>query len=171
MKRLNRKGQAAIEFTVVIIVVLFFLLFFLSLAMTLVLSDYIEYATFMAARTYKTAFSTEEFQRQYAQAVFRGYVDKVDGLAKNIELNFVQTDPQDAHTSGVVATYEVDLFYLPPFFLPIQVPSRISLQAESILGRDPTFSECLNFFNNFTRQTGLGLEGTSLVSAMDDNGC
>ena len=53
-KKLNEKGQSAIEFIVVVVVVFFFLLFYLSFSITLIASEYVDYATFMAARTYKS---------------------------------------------------------------------------------------------------------------------
>ena len=58
-----------------IVVIFFFLLFYLSLSLLLVVSDYIDYATFMAARTYKSAFDSPETQEQNAQAVFDSYIE------------------------------------------------------------------------------------------------
>jgi len=167
----RREGQAAIEFIVVIVVVFFFLLFFLSLAMLLVVSDYIDYATFMAARTYKSGFSTREFQERYAREIFDTYTQRIQGIARNFTLDFVRSGESE-QTSGVVSTYEIDLFYLPPLFAAGDTPvSRITLSSETHLGRDPAFQDCMDFFADYSRRNGLGIEGTSLMTQMDDNGC
>jgi hypothetical protein len=171
--RKNERGQAAIEFIVVVVVVFFFLLFYLSLSILLVTSEYIDYATFMAARTYKSGFSSQEYQQQYARQVFDGYTSRVAGIARRFDLQFVDADPNDRQTAGVIATYDMDLFYLPPVFIksgPLPV-SRISLSSEAHLGRDPAYSECVNFFDQFAQRFGLGIEGTTLVRQMDDNAC
>jgi len=167
----KQDGQSAIEFIVVVVVVFFFLFFFLSLAVTLVISDYVEYATFMAARTYKSGYSGENIQEQMARQVFQTYVQKIDGIARNFELNFVQLDPQDEQTAGVVVTYEVDLFYLPPLFVGEALPGgRIRLTAQAHLGRDPAGADCQEFFSGFSQRLGLGLSDPFL-QMMHDNGC
>lgn len=166
----DRKGQAAVEFMMVAVVLFFFLLFFLSLSILLVVSEYIDYATFMAARTYKTGASRETKQRENAKLVFDTYTNKIQGIARNIKLEFdVRTDPNSTQTAGLLATYDMDLFYLPPIFSKTRNPSRISLSAESHLGRDPSFEECQNFFLGFIRRAGAGFE--SVAEQMEDNGC
>jgi hypothetical protein len=166
----SRSGQSAIEFTIVVVVVLFFLLFFLSLSILLVVSEYVEYATFMSARTYKSMFSSKDVQQQNARLVFQSYMDKVQGIARNPQLTFVEGDnPQSA---GVVAQYNIDLFYLPPVFMPFGVPpSRITLKTETRLGRDPAFQDCSNYFDAFAQRMGLNIQGTNFLTQMDDNGC
>lgn len=168
--RQSQKGQSAIEFIVVVVVVLFFLLFFLSLSILLVVSEYVEYATFMSARTYKSMFSTKDVQQQNARIVFQSYMDKVQGIARNAQLTFVEGDnPQSA---GVQATYNIDLFYLPPVFLPFGgPPSRINLKTETRLGRDPSYQDCFNYFSDFAQRMGLNIDGTGYLRQMDDNGC
>lgn len=171
-KARGTSGQAAIEFIVVVIVVFFFLFFFLSMSFLFVVSDYIDYATFMAARTYKAGLSSEAIQEQRAQEVFNSYVQKVQGLARNFQpLVFTKLDPQDEQSSGVVSTYDIDLFYLPPLFLGEQLESRITLQSEAHLGREPSGSDCENFFIQFGRRNNLGVDGNALVERMDDTGC
>jgi len=169
----RQSGQAAVEFIVVVVVIFFFLFFFLSLAITLVISDYIEYATFMAARTYKSGYSSQAVQERNAQAVFNSYVGKIEGIARNFApLEFVKADPDDEQTAGVRTSYEIDLFYLPPIFITEAIPGgRIRLNAQAHLGRDPAFDDCQNFFNEFSRRLGLGIEGTGFIGQMADNGC
>lgn len=174
-KRANERGQAAIEFIVVVVVIFFFLLFYLSLTMLIVTSEYIDYATFMAARTYKSGFSTKEYQQKYATDIFNSYTSKVtgSGLARNLTLNFVDATPGDDQTAGVIANYTMDIFYLPPVFIKSgTIPvSRIDLSSEAHLGRDPAYQDCQNFFQDFSQRFNLGIEGTTLLQQMDDNAC
>lgn len=169
----EKKGQAAIEFIVCIVVIFFFLLFYLSMSLLLVVSDYIDYATFMAARTYRSAYNSEDTQEQNAQQVFDAYSSKVQGIARNFSpLKFTETEPGSQQTGGVTVTYDIDMFYLPPLFVtkgaaPV---SRITLDAESHLGREPGVNECQEYFNQFGAKAGAG-DISGIIDAMDDNGC
>jgi hypothetical protein len=168
----NRKGQSAIEFIVIVVVLLFFLLFFLSLAIMFVVSDYIEYATFMSARTYKSMFSSRAVQERNAKLVFDTYVSRIQGVARNFDLTYVDGDDRGDQGAGVRASYDIDLFYMPPLFIPDGFPgSTIKLSTETRLGRDPAFEDCINYFKDFANRFNLGIDGTSYLSQMDDNGC
>jgi len=174
LKKLKRdtQGQSAIEFIVVVVVLLFFLLFFLSLAVMFVVSDYLEYATFMSARTYKSMFSSREVQQRNARTVFDTYATRVQGIARNFNVTFVEGDDRGDQGAGVRASYEIDMFYMPPLFIPEGFPgSRITLTTETRLGRDPAFEDCINYFKEFSSRLGLGIDGTGFLSQMDDNGC
>lgn len=173
MRRLTeKKGQAAIEFIAVIIVIFFFLFFYLSLAIVLTVSEYMDFATFMAARTYRSGTSSPEYQRAGAESVtFKQYTDKISpSIARNFRLEFKKLDPNDENTQGLVASYDMDLFYLPPIFVMKDQPvSSITLTSEAYLGRDPTAIECQNFFKTLTQK--LGIDINERVDLMDDNGC
>lgn len=169
--RKNQSGQVAVEFILVSVVVFFFIFFFASISILIVTSEYVEYATFMAARTYKAGFGSVEFQEQNARTVFNAYAQNVQGIARNFNLEFVNgaSTNQDA---GVVATYDIDMFYLPPVFIKAgSPPSRITLQSETHLGREQNNGECQDFFNNLSQRLGFGVDGTGLVNQMEDNGC
>lgn len=173
-RKKNQRGQAAIEFITVVVVVFFFLFFFMSLAFALVVSEYVEYATFMAARTYKSGLSTKEIQEQRARQVFTEYTQRLGTIANNFNLEFVDAEPERNQTAGVVTSFDINLFYIPPFFIkgtdekPV---SKITLTSEAHLGRDPSSIECFDFFTKFSQRLGLGIEGTALADLMDDNGC
>jgi len=179
LEKLRKKeGQSAVEFILVSMIVFFFLLFFLSLAFTLIISQYMDYATFMAARTYKAAHGNIENQREKARSVFNAYVEPVRGnaLVKSVsDLQFLKADPggREHQSEGVRVTYEVNLFYLPPLFAKDQISSTLTLTSESFLGRDPTYQECTSFFSNFANRIGVNLRsgGNDLTSRMEDNGC
>jgi len=170
----NRKGQAGVEFISIVVVVFFFLFFFASLSFVLVVSDYMEYATFMAARTYKAAASAQDVQLRRATEVFNSYAERIQGIARNFRIQVVNNEPNRNQTEGLLASYEVDLFYLPPVFIQAgtgQAISRLPLATEVHLGREPSATECQQFFNNFSSRLGLGIEGSGLVGIMEDNGC
>lgn len=169
---LGNKGQAAVEFIAVIVVIFFFLFFYLTLAFTLVVSDYMEYATFMAARTYKSGYSTREYQEKYAREIFNIYAERAAWAIENPRLDFYPIDPQNQQRAGVVSSYDVNLYYLPPLFALQGFPgSAMTLQSEVRLGRDPAYEDCQNFFTKFSRSHSLGVEGSGLLLNMFDNGC
>ncbi len=169
----NRKGQAAIEFILVSLVVFFFLLFYLSLCVLLVSSEYMDYVTFMTARTMKSAYNSQDTQNANARRVFDKYVSKVDGVVRKFNLEFTQgaTPMED----GVRVSYEADLFYLPPIFAGDSIQSRLPLTSETKLGREPNFDACdptkpNSFFTGFINKFGItGME--NLLGQMEDNGC
>lgn len=174
MKNLEQqKGQTAIEFIIVIVLILFFLFFFLSLSIVFVVSDYLEYATFMTARTYKSMVGSKETQQRNALAVWNSYAGKVNGIATNFDLTFLNGGDVGAQGEGVRGSYDMNLFYLPPIFLTDALPFRgpLRFSTETRLGRDPSSEECLNFFNSLSQRVGLGIGGTSFLDAMEDNGC
>lgn len=168
----SRSGQAGIEFVAVMLVVFFFLFFFLSLAITLIVSDYLEYATFMSARTFKAGASNRAKQEEHAQLVFDKYFEKVQGISRNpAKLSFLAADGNDEQTQGILVSYDIDLFYLPPVFITEGAPaSVIRLNAEAHLGRDPPFEECQRFMDDFAAKT-LGIQDQNLFDQLEDNGC
>jgi hypothetical protein len=144
----------------------------MSISILFVVSDYLEYATFMSARTYKSMFSSPAIQQRNAETVFNSYANRVQGMARNFQLSFVPGDDRGEQGSGVTASYDIDLFYLPPLFIPEGFPgSTIRLRTETRLGRDPSFEDCKQFYEGFSSRLGLGIEGTGYLSQMDDNGC
>lgn len=169
--RKNERGQAAIEFLVCVVVIFFFLLFYLSMCILMVTSEYMDYATFMAARTYKSAYGSEASQEANARIVFDAYTNNVQGIARNMQLNFTEANPGDPKSGGVEAYYDIDMFYLPPVFISDDPPpSRIRLTAEAHLGREPGFQDCEDFFTRFIRDLNIA-NMDQFSSEMDDNGC
>ncbi len=170
LKKKGQRGQAAIEFIAISVVLFFFLLFFLSISILFVVSDYVEYATFMAARTYKSGASRQPIQQRNAEIVFNSYFDKIQGLARRPNLEFVRTEQDNVRTEGILASYDIDLFYLPPVFAGnLGTPSRIRLNSETHLGRDPSHEECRTFFTNFGQSAGVS--DPNILEMMEDNGC
>ncbi len=175
--RRTDSGQAAIEFMMIIVVLFFFLFLLLSISIVIVVSEYIEYATFMGARTYKSGFSSERTQRENANTVFQKYFSNVQGIARNPKVEFRRVDDNNEQTAGMLVSYNMDLFYLPPLFGPGNTPpSRVSLVSETHLGRDPSFDEVCNpeggsFFFNLLSGVGGLTNIPTFAEQMDDNGC
>ena len=170
----EKKGQSAIEFIVVVVVVFFFLLFYLSFSITLVASEYVDYATFMAARTFKSGNIDRDSQEDAARRVFNQYLKPLveSNVIRSPKLTFSPNTVAN-QTEGVIADYQVDLFYLPPLFIKdgSDQPSRLSLSSQSLLGRDPSLIDCQNYFRSFSRKIGLQIDDKFLINLMDDNGC
>lgn len=137
----------------------------------LVTSEYMDYATFMAARTYKSAYGSQASQENNARIVFNSYTDKISGVARKFTMSPVQLDSNDEQTWGIEASYSIDMFYLPPLFAGDGVPpSELRLTSEAHLGREPGFQECLDYFANYIKDLGVA-DMDQLVEEMDDNGC
>ena len=64
-----------------------------------------------------------------ARKVFQEqYIPFVQGVARNIRLEFVNAENNE-QTAGVVATYDMDMFYLPPLFVGNKI-LRIEMRTE-----------------------------------------
>jgi len=183
-------GQTMVEFLISVIVIMFFLFLMLSLAILMVTSEYLEYAAFMAARTYRTGYSTAASQKQRADLVARQYVANVGNLLSgvpNIEVidgnetgvpNLANVGPKGAGIAGVRISYRMPLFYLPPVFAGSFADPNISLVTESFYGRDPSADEACggddSFFRRFLQRVAPNLNGTNpalVAGQMEDNGC
>lgn len=75
-RKKNQKGQAMIEFILVIIVILTLLFAFLQLAWALAWGHYVQYATFMSARAYFASRDTKSEQLEAATTVLQAMVKK-----------------------------------------------------------------------------------------------
>ena len=168
----NCQGQVSVEFIFVLITILFFVFFLLSFSMLFIFSDYVEYATFMAARTYKADAGSQTAQEGLANQVFQSYMTKVQGFVTNYSLSFLSGDG-DA-TAGLITRYRVPLFYLPPVFIAggsKNIPSTVDLTSETHLGRDPSQQECLNYFQRLLQAYGISVSGTNFIAGLEDDGC
>ena len=177
-----------VEFMISVIVIMFFLFLMLSLSILMVTSEYMEYAAFMAARTYRTGYSTASSQQTRGRAIAQRYVDNVSNLLSNNTANIEMIDGGDAGAprlnnaigdqggglAGVRISYRIPIFYLPPVFAGTFIDPNITLTTETFLGRDPSAEECSNFFPQFLQRVGANLGGSdpsAVASQMEDNGC
>jgi hypothetical protein len=182
-------GQTMVEFMISVIVIAFFLFLMLSLAILLVTSEYMEYAAFMAARTYRTGYSTEQSQRQRADLVARQYIANVLNLVSNgnADVQVLDGDNPGAPRldnavsdkgglAGVQIRWRMPLFYLPPIFAGTFIDPNIDLVSESYYGRDPSAEEACDpdrgYFRRFLQGVPLrNADPGAVASQMEDNGC
>lgn len=178
----KKRGQGVVEFALVSIIFLNMFLLTLNGVLAFTTQQYISYATFMAARAFQASHETfENGQRAAAQATLNKYLTLVynDGgkeLARitNVYIpNAVKEVPYGykapERASQIRVEFEVPLVQLPLGDLK-QSFGYIKLEAVSYLGREPTVSECRNFFKAFYNHYGTGGIGWS-DKGMDDNNC
>lgn len=77
------EGQAVIEFVLGLLVVISFFFFYVRLSAVFAISNYIQYATFMSARTLASSASDQGVQEENAKQVLESMVQgKFKGLIK-----------------------------------------------------------------------------------------
>ncbi len=182
----NQSGQSFVEFLTALLgfTTLFFLMVRLSLGMGV--ANYIQYATFMAARAYQSAHLTEAFQveaaNQYLEKfLFRNgnnrfrniiYTREGEGDLAGV---FVGKGPRVANATaqswphnwqqGVKFTFSVKMHMIP--VLPGAArgaANQVQLESQSWLGREPTQADCEMNLSKQANQFRIGM-------ARYDNGC
>jgi hypothetical protein len=164
----DERGQSTLEFALAMIFVIAFLLFFFQLSMIFAWGSYVHYATFMAARAYLSAGSSQDDQRSRAREVIVRMLKKSESLPnqdrlpaiavgtqgqQGVDITGMDIDPTPFDSAsetkswlqGVRYTFKSKLFLM-PFGKPSAASSgsanRITLKAESFLGREPSDQEC-----------------------------
>lgn len=159
------QGQSTIEFALTITLFLTFTFFFLQLGLVFAFGNYVQYATFMAARSYLSAGPDSQDQEQRARYVigtmlkrsaFQTRTDKFPSIAKGYGGDgefpgllvgrgsmYQENNDDTLWMTGVQYTFSGKLFPV-PLGRSSNGTSLTSLQltSESWLGRDPTDSEC-----------------------------
>lgn len=185
-KKSNERGQATIEFVLVLTFLLGFVFFNLQFAMVSAFGSYVQYATFMSARTLMAATKSDRTQRDNARRVLVQMLKKSEGETgtdrwpmvgqgvdgnddlEGAEIGASPASPNNpgsssSSTEGVRYTFKSRLF-----FFWFQEGGGVSgknasanyltLTSESWLGREPTYDSCLDDLSD--------VEG-----AVIDNGC
>ncbi len=159
----NEKGQATIEFALTLILLMAFVLFYVQLSLVLAWGNYVQYATFMAARAYQAASATREDQRARAISVItrmlkkRGSssMDRIPFVAKGEgdgDVKGLMVDPPEQFNpsvrnlswlEGVRYTFKSRIFVMPLAGKPEgQGVNTVPFTSESWLGREPSYAEC-----------------------------
>lgn len=189
MKKKNESGQTLIEFILAMILLLGFSFFFIQVGLTLAVGNYIQYATFMAARAYLSGGPSLQDQQQRATDVinemlrsggndrFSFVVRGVGGgnLTPGLEIieagagTAVQQDSERLMwMRGIRYRFRARMLALPLGGTPVSAPSNtggatksneVDLSSESWLGRSPSDAECATFMGRFPNGGNL------------DNGC
>jgi hypothetical protein len=183
--RLGRKGQSTVEFALTLIFLLGFTFFFLQLAMVFAYSNYVQYATFMAARALQSAGPSVDEQEERARSVITSMTKRSEGasgldrwpiLGKGIggdpEGAFIGPrsgyGPAFSRENNALSWQEGVRYRFRSLLFPIPLgggPESRSLElvSESWLGRDPSQEECIEDMEIRNRVEDL--------SEALDNGC
>lgn len=185
----SQLGQSTVEFVLTLILFVGFLFFFMRLSYFLAYGNLVQYATFLAARSYQAAGPDPDDQVQRARLVVIRLLKKSEGetgterfptIAQGVGAGDVAgavigpgtgynpTDDANSWLQGVRYTFRSRLFVSllgssPQSTAPApqgEVPGSVSLTSESWLGREPTESEC---------QAEMG--GLNGARGVLDNGC
>jgi hypothetical protein len=168
--RQTESGQALLEFVLMLTLTLGFVFFFLQLSFLFAWGSFVQYSTYMSARSYLAAGRDQDEQRERAASVIRrmlkqGIVsssDRFPGFARGVgggELTGVQIGPGSLNAGGdstqswmdgVRYTFRSSLFLLP---LGGARVNGVTLTSEAWLGREPSYEECTreldgSFFDN-----------------------
>lgn len=164
-----------------------FLFFFIQLSLILAWGNYVQYATFISARAYLSAGKSQADQYDRAKRVLQKMVklgegdsrDRFPMIAKGqgsgdpagAEIgesqNFDKNNYYLSWMQGVRYTFRSRLFLLPLGASRGGSPDSgsLTLTSESWLSRDPTYDECVKYFD----ESGIGQIGSGKV--VIDNGC
>lgn len=169
----NENGQSTIEFLSCISIAFSFIFLFIKLALNFTDSYMVQYATFMASRTYLVADNTMPtvnevyFQAEKeARITFNSYfLDKfIDGFDGKIEFN----SPNDNIVKtfvGAVSDYTGILSYSKA----VGGKEPLAYKSESFLGKEVPRGDCAARVCNGI--LGAGVDSCSTYVTLFDNGC
>lgn len=183
----NERGQSLVEFAMSMLLIFGFLFFFIQLSLILSWGNYVQYATFMSARAYLSGGKSQADQQDRAKRVLQRMVKMGEGdsrdrfpmIAKGqgggdpagaeigASQNFDKNNYFLSWMQGVRYTFRSRLFLLPLGAKNRSDPNAgtLTLTSESWLSREPTYSDCLKYFD----ESGIGSVGSRKVFI--DNGC
>jgi hypothetical protein len=181
MRVRKKSGQSLIEFLLSLSLGLVFTFFFIQYCLFFVFGNYAQYATFMASRAYLSSGVTESEQKSRAIEVLNrtlvpGGRDRIPGIARGqgggdagpgVEVGsapeFSRDNKDLSWMEGVRYTFRGKLF---PLGLSgsasAESVSFVTLTSESTLGREPSYTECVQYLSRF---------GTLGDGVVIDNGC
>lgn len=195
--RNDRAGQSVIEFSIVSMIFVSMLFLSYNAVMAFAFQQYVAHAVFMAARAFQAGHVNPQTQKQAAQATLEAYLpglntNKVRLGTSSIRADILSVEVPDAinvpQGSGVPSDYGFRVrvvFEMPLVALPLgdgdwNAVKKIRLEASSFLGREPTQSDCMNYFGQLLKSLEIqgapgthakAMESEATVNAMTDNGC
>lgn len=170
---MNEKGQSTIEFLMTFIFAFAFLIVFLRTALNITNGFMVQYATFLASRTYmvwdnnsNNPTSTDQAAATRARETFEKIPLSVIFTGTTFDPTF--NDPSGGHEkvfNGVYVEFEnkMNLGSL------IGGDQTLNLISESFLLREPVRSECLERI--CVAMTEVGATECKLHITLEDNGC
>ena len=144
----NEKGQAVIEFLLGLMIVISFFFFYIRMSAVFAISNYIHYATFMAARTLSSSAGSQDTQQSSAQAVMQQMVlGKFKTMVTPVGQpnigpgDFYQNDPLlDNWNQGVSYTFKSKLSLYP--WNKAGQSIDLELTSNSWMPREETTDDC-----------------------------
>lgn len=173
----KQQGQSVIEFILVIFVFLTFFFMYMKLALGFAVGHYIQYATFMAARSYYAGALDENTQKAAGEAAIKSYLgddgNRFRSIVRAAENSgqvgggpqFVATNADTYWQQGASYTFKFSMYLLPLVTAARSRASREGMEvtSESWLNRDPSYEECVRDMT----QSRNGNQNAWLF----DNGC
>lgn len=170
----NEEGQSTIEFLSCISIAFTFVFLFIKIALNYTDGYMVQYATFMAARTYLVMDNTSpndveaiNFAEREAIETFKSYqLEKfIEGFDGDIDFRSPRDNIVKAFV-GAVVKYTGVLSYSKA----VGGKEPLNFTSEAYLGKEPTRGECAN-------RVCVGIMGSGVVSSckdyvtLFDNGC
>jgi Flp pilus assembly protein TadG len=187
-RKLRREGgQGTVEMVLTLFAFFTILFMYVQIALSFSVANYIQYATFMAARAFLSAHPSEGEQKRAAASVLDamlrpggsevfGSIAKPSegtgdipgatiGATSRVELRATNSR-RKAWEQGVQYKFKTKLYMVPLIRpKPSKDGSGLELISETYLGREPTADECVKYLKK--RQTDLGIQKPLIF----DNGC
>lgn len=182
----NQSGQSTIEFILTLFLVFGIIIFFVQLAFTMAIGNYIQYATFMAARTYMAGGTSIDDQEDRTREVLIKMVKASEAASGIDRWPMIEGIDGNSDVSGAdigkglqfrereidELSWQVGVRYR--FRSPLVLmklgsaagastdrrANSLTLTSESWLGRHTSYQECVSFMDS-------NIGGTLVV----DNGC
>jgi hypothetical protein len=183
MNTLDNKGQSSIEFIISFVFILAFVFMFLRLALNFATGYLAHYATFMASRVFLSQdMAVQSTQAVIGQASGGGGSDSASGLAQRefqkyrLDLVGVDTTSLRFNLPGQNNLYEYvgAIFELEKPITVLKViggESKVKLQSESFIGKEPPRIECYQRTCWAMSQSAEPCEDASRHLTLYDNGC
>ncbi|MEW6058284.1 MAG: hypothetical protein AB1540_16910 [Bdellovibrionota bacterium] len=193
LKRKNgQSGQSLIEMILTLFAFFTVAFMYVQVSLGLGVANYIQYATFMSARSLLSGHRTVRDQKTAAQSVIEATLKRQnsdrfasiaravgEGDAAGAEISTAldagsrarlrdQSSRRTAWEQGVSYKFNIRLYMMP--LLPGAkrgAANLVQLESESWLGRDPTEEECIQTLSDRKSRSGVNTDGPFYF----DNGC
>ena len=170
----NNGGQAVIEFILGLLIVISFFFFYVRLSAVFAISNYIQYATFMSARTLASSAKDQMVQEENAKQVlqsmvsgkFKGLIQAKsgDGMFVGDGNYFTSLGPIEEWNHGASYQFSAKLSFYP--FSANDQAVMLDLTSESWMPRERSEDECQKAKARIEAMTGV-----QNVKVEWDNGC
>ena len=170
IKKQRERGQSTIEFLLTLTFLFGFLFLYAKIAFNYTNGYLIQYATFMASRSYMV-YDSNSIEEGGADVAAKNFaeVNVFRKIVPSIGLPLKANHPGESLGSLYTGLY---FDFVQNFAFSNTLGGRVpmSFRSESFLGREPTRGECLRRIKDSFRFLS-GVEEYPLNATFDDNGC